>query len=195
MDIIRLLAIILLLLIVCYSVRENFTVHNYSDKGINLWTVKEGVSDLTTYVDGIDECEKKLLKKKNMYSAAFKIKEKKSIGKHECILSKKEAHLIVNKEEGGKSGYSVFSKQQGGKVYPLTMVSDMEQLNIISEMPEGNKGQRLCRDQCIKNPECTASVKILNKCILKKGKVERNNMILEGEVFLKAEELESDEEK
>jgi len=186
MDTILLSAVILLVLVLCYSAREKFTLNNYEKNNIKIWNIdREKIikkSYFIAYAKNEEACKNRLIETTNFKSVAIKSK-KNSKGEHQCIFTKLGAPYITGPESTAKNGYTIFTKEKG-RVYPMSVLSDSDTLSIHSGMPSGNEGNKMCKQKCITTAGCTASVSIGENCILKRGEASADN-ILEGEVFLK----------
>ncbi len=154
MDIINLTAIVLLIVLVICSAREQYVYSERKCAGEKRCDFKEPHTPLINIpVNSVDMCKKKLEKHKRANSGMFSRKKNKKTKKHDCMLFKdvyNETHMNRSKD----GGYKLLTKLPGVRS-DLTFMSTFDTLKTIENIPLNRPG--VCEKECENNDECVGS--------------------------------------
>ena len=155
MDIIHFTAIVLLLVLLYCSAREQYVYVDRNCSGGKGCDVKEKATYIINIpVNSIDQCKRKLDKHDNANSALFSKKINKRTVKYDCLLFKdtlNATHMDITK----KGGNHLLIKTGEGVVSDMHLMSTFDTLETVEGIPMDRPG--VCRAACDKNDKCVGA--------------------------------------
>ena len=164
MDIINLTAIVLIVVLLICSAREQYVYSERKCSGKKRCElIKKTTYLINVPVNSVENCKKKLEKHDEANSAMFSEKKNKKNKKHDCMLFKdtfNESHVSRTTRGGNK----LLTKLPGARS-DMTFMSTFDTLDTIENIPLNRPG--VCERECEDNDKCAGSYLVPDD---KKGK-------------------------